>query len=465
MKVKKKTRVDSLAKFLEEMEGGEQKVKIYPYHDFVGNTIYYSYFENKVGYIINSKKEFFKFTDAEKHNIELFPVKNYVSGITRTVLEKFKQGEKVNIYHCYKEIVRYLKAQVYLADETDYMILALWVMATYMPAVFDKCMYIWVNGEKGTGKTTLMECVSKISFNGLMASNIKQAALIRSIGSNGSTVFIDEKENLCSSDESDTKLALNSGFNRGAKSIKCNKENEPVEFNVYSFKMIAGINKIPDTLVDRSHIIKTKKKDKNLGVKLRREEKEDLAKAIVESLYLIGLSYADKIAEIYENPEQINIPKEINCRELDKLLPIFSIAFFIDENYDSNLVDELADAAKRKHKELHNEAILKNPEYMLAKALNEYLECSRGKKGKDDNIIIHTTKQVHSYFVEQGILEDIFSEYKYKRPSISILTKVLKKYLKIDATVHTVYNESKRCYRLYENELHEIVKKYEKQLI
>ncbi len=397
------------------MEGGEQKVKIYPYHDFVDNTLYYSFFNDKVGYIVNSKGQAFKFDDAEKYDIELIHTKNSVSKITKSVLERFQQGEKINSYECYKDIVKYIKAQVYLTDEIDYSILALWAMATYMAGVFEKCMYIWINGEKGTGKTTLMECMSNICFNGLLASNLKQAALTRSIDSDGSTVFIDEKENLCSSDESDTKLALNSGFNRGAKIIKCNKENELVVFNVYSFKMIAGINKIPDTIADRSHTIKTKKKNGDLSVKLRREKKQALANSIVESLYLIGLTYADKIAEIYEKPEQINIPKEIICRELDKLLPIFSIAQFIDESCNTNLVEEIADSAKKKHIEHHNEEILKSPEYMLAKALKDYLECSKGLK--DNKRTIHTTDGVYDHFIKEGILEEIFSEYKYRNLS------------------------------------------------
>lgn len=467
MEIKKKnsriTESNNLEKLIQRM-GADQKVRIYPHHDFVDNTLYYSFFIDKVGHIINSKGQAFKYDDAEKHNIELIHTKNSISKLNRTVLERFKEREKVECYNCYNDIVKYIKAQVYLSDSTDYSILALWAMATYMARIFDKCMYIWINGEMGTGKTTLMESMSTICFNGLLASNIKQAALIRSIDADGSSVFIDEKENLLSSDESDTKLALNSGFNRDATIIKCNKEHEPVEYNVYSFKMIAGINKIPATLIDRSYVIKTQKKEGSFKEKLSRQKKYALAKRIVESLYLIGLTYAKEISEIYEKPEVINIPDVIKNRDLDKWLPLFTIAKFIDDNYNSQLVDELSNTAERKFVERYNEQIVNNPKYLLAKYLCEFIECSKGLREKSENKV-YTTKCVYDYFIKEGILEEIFPEFKYKRPTKCSLTQTLKKYLGINSHTYNFRESSVRCYKLDESYLKDIIKKYDDKLL
>ena len=69
-------------------------------------------------------------------------------------------------------------------------------MGTYVFRIFRYFPYIHLHAEKASGKTTLMEILEKICFNGELSSDATGVSLFHEVHTNSSTLFLDESEDL-----------------------------------------------------------------------------------------------------------------------------------------------------------------------------------------------------------------------------------------------------------------------------
>ena len=107
--------------------------------------------------------------------------------------------------------------------------------------------------EKGCGKTTLLEIISRLARRVLSASNISSAALFRSIEKWAPTLLIDEADSFATKND-ELRGVLNSGHTRQtAFVVRCvGDDSEPRIFSTWGCKALAAIGKLPDTVMDRS---------------------------------------------------------------------------------------------------------------------------------------------------------------------------------------------------------------------
>jgi putative DNA primase/helicase len=134
------------------------------------------------------------------------------------------------------------------------VVLALWIMMTYLlDAITVAPILAITSPEKGCGKTTLLEIISRLARRVLSASNISSAALFRSIEKWGPTLLIDEADSFASKND-ELRGVLNSGHTRQtAFVVRCiGDDSEPRIFSTWGCKAIAAIGKLPDTVIDRS---------------------------------------------------------------------------------------------------------------------------------------------------------------------------------------------------------------------
>ena len=59
---------------------------------------------------------------------------------------------------------------------SDSELLAIWIMGTYLQPIFDAYPYISLLGTRGSGKTKVLEIVSRLAFNAEMTSNATPSA-------------------------------------------------------------------------------------------------------------------------------------------------------------------------------------------------------------------------------------------------------------------------------------------------
>lgn len=111
----------------------------------------------------------------------------------------------------------------------------------------------WINApEKRCGKTQLATLMGRMSKRSIMASNVSQSALFRTIERYKPTFVIDEADSFFHGDM-DLKNIINCGFSRDNPYVwRCVGDNhEPIPFDVFGAKIISGLV-LPSTVMDRS---------------------------------------------------------------------------------------------------------------------------------------------------------------------------------------------------------------------
>jgi putative DNA primase/helicase len=129
-------------------------------------------------------------------------------------------------------------------------------------------IFFIVSPTKRCGKTRLERVVKRLVPKPLMASSASPAFLARAIEKHRPTILIDEYDATATGDQAMSETLrgqLNSSFDRdGAKIGKCvplpGGGYDEREFSTWAATWIAGIKKIPETVEDRSVILRLKRK-------------------------------------------------------------------------------------------------------------------------------------------------------------------------------------------------------------
>lgn len=148
--------------------------------------------------------------------------------------------------------------------------MCLWVLGTYCFDAFNLFPRMLITSpERGCGKSTALMLLHALSNRGLLVSNIKPAALFRSVELWSPSLMIDEADTFLNKD-SELNGIINSGHTKGtAFTLRCNgDEHIPTKFSTWSPLAIAMIN-LPKSapLIDRSITIKLKRKAKGIETK------------------------------------------------------------------------------------------------------------------------------------------------------------------------------------------------------
>lgn len=150
----------------------------------------------KVKCFVSSKKECYKYEDCEENGIYLKHKNNQSKFDIQSFLEYRNGKDIVTAGGMFDILKNILKRFIIFPVETLYDVVPLWIMHTYVYCLFRYVPYIWLNAEKGSGKTTVLEIVMEYSFNGDTNLNSTPASTFRTIENNGSTLFLDEFEDM-----------------------------------------------------------------------------------------------------------------------------------------------------------------------------------------------------------------------------------------------------------------------------
>jgi putative DNA primase/helicase len=131
--------------------------------------------------------------------------------------------------------------------------------------------------EKGCGKSTLMDVLSRLVVRPLAASGITAAALFRTIEAARPTLLLDEADAYARNNE-DLRAVLDAGHRRDGAVIRTVGDNhEPRQFSAWAPIALAAIGHLPGTIKDRSVIINLRRRRLDEPVEpLRRDRANDL---------------------------------------------------------------------------------------------------------------------------------------------------------------------------------------------
>ena len=207
--------------------------------------------------------------------------------------------------------------------------LGLWCMGTYIYKVFEAYPYVFLLAQKGSGKTQTTRISAELCFNALAGVAMTEASIFRSVARDCSTLIYDEAGKLkgVRGGTTDTFAILNSGYKRGGSVPRTAPDGRrTLEFPTYSPKMIANIEGLHTTTLDRTITVRHLPSEKDVP-KLSTPKLEEIFAETRDILHIFGLNYHSPIAQRYESIEATDA---IRGRDLEIWRPIFAMAKFLD---------------------------------------------------------------------------------------------------------------------------------------
>lgn len=152
---------------------------------------------------------------------------------------------------------------------------ALWTLHTHVMPAWPATPRLAVNGPKGCGKTRVLEVLSHLAPRAVIAVNLTPVVLWRMLG-DMPTILFDETDTVFGKAGSATahqelRAILNAGHTRGGVVYRAVGAESVRAFPVYGACGLAGIGSLPDTIADRSIIIRMEQRKPNQEVAPFRE--------------------------------------------------------------------------------------------------------------------------------------------------------------------------------------------------
>ena len=325
-------------------------------------------------YIGFSNKKVYEIDSAKNFGIILTHQETIDSKLSLSNFVNYVEGKVVKANDVFNRIKALFEKFVVVQKEFLNVIVC-YIMMTYIYVLFQVIPYLWLNGERGTGKSTIMKIMSKLCFNAMFCSNVNPANIFRQIDNDGSTIILDEFEKMYGEDKQEIIKILNQGFNIDGVVPRCVGQNNKIKkFRSFSPKIMGGISNIDDVLFER--VIKyTTVKVKDVKITKYREDNnvKRTVDNLVDDLYIFGYIYADQIKNIYDNAE-VSF-EGYSLREDDLWNPLLCIAKVIDEeNQNKEVTDNILKYAKQLSNEKFKRNIENEPKLQLLYALYQYLD-------------------------------------------------------------------------------------------
>lgn len=451
------------AEIVECLHEEESNVAVHPAQDYANGLMVFSVKVKDTACLVTSDQRIFALADASSEGLILKQGEVDASRFSARGVTTFLDGQyQVSIPALYEKISGYIVRFIRFPEEAYLAYLTLWVMGTYVFMLFRYYPYVWLNAEKGSGKTLLMEIMSVIAFNGDLITNPTESVIFRDISNNLISMFIDEVEQLRKRDK-DTYgsliSVLNSGFNKAGMVKRSESTGQGgfvvKAYSTYSPKMFAGISDIDDVLQDRTVRISLLRKKDDEAVERYKGSAEilELQRSIRDDLYVFALTFAKDIIDYYHatGADAIEGLAHLNNRELDIWEPIFLLANIVDaQRGDSRLTDMMEALSKKSLEEKQSDSVSQNETYKILSVLKVMVD-EVTAMSEDGVIRVYDAERVLEYFKANEDFEWI--------QKTNVLTRRLKK-VKVTSDQRRVDGEKKRVYVLNTAEIADLCERF-----
>lgn len=173
-------------------------------------------------------------------------------------INKYQAGERPDCLAVFKRVRRvvenFMDFDQSLAAESDMRdLISIYAMGTYFLDAANVVGYLWANGDKGCGKTKMMNVVTEMGFLGQLVLAGGSYATLRDLADYGALIAFDDAENVGTSKaNSDKRTLLLAGNRRGARVTVKERSGgnrwRTRYINTFAPRMFSAIN-IPDEIL------------------------------------------------------------------------------------------------------------------------------------------------------------------------------------------------------------------------
>jgi putative DNA primase/helicase len=199
---------------------------------------------------------------------------------------------------------------------------ALWVVHSFLVGCFCISPRLAITSpEKGCGKTTALDVLSRLVSRPLPTANASASAVFRVIEMLRPTLLIDEADTFLPENE-ELRGILNSGHRQGGYVIRTvGEEFEPRRFSTYAPCAVALIGKLPPTLADRSVSIELRRRRADEPIEPYRFDRTDHLDQLARKVARWAADNTERIRGA--DPE---MPASVFNRAADNWRPLLAIA-------------------------------------------------------------------------------------------------------------------------------------------
>ncbi len=277
-----------------------------------------------------------------------------------------------NPWELFKSINAFLKRFVFSRDERYFDVMSLFVILSYFREVFTTLGIIFLNGQKGSGKSTVEEVAGSLCLNSVVSSSVTEAVLGYLIHTSQVTVAVDEAEFLGFGTVADAlKRLLRDTHRANGRRIFKVKGGHDVQC-VFAPMMIANISGMKDrALYDRCITVQTVKAESEIEHFDCRFVAEDVSR-LKERLVVLWLLFAQEVADIYRDTKEI---PGLTHRAFDIWAPLYVLGKFVDSHSKKkgHVASRIAELAVESTRQREAEGLATDEEYQVLNGLYLYL--------------------------------------------------------------------------------------------
>lgn len=205
----------------------------------------------------------------------------------------------------------------------------LWAAHTWVYREFETTPRLSIRStEYGSGKSLVLEILSEVSLNGVMAINLTPGVMWRTLDGGNVTILYDEVDTIFGKRGSSTayqerRAIINAGHRSNGKVPRCVGSEDVKNFSVFAPMALAGVGRLPDSIATRSVEVVMRKR--RAGDPEVRPFRMKFARDALERARRLCEGWADKAAfELrLSMPE---LPEGIEDRKADVWEPLIAVA-------------------------------------------------------------------------------------------------------------------------------------------
>ncbi|MEM3766681.1 MAG: bifunctional DNA primase/polymerase [Candidatus Bathyarchaeia archaeon] len=222
------------------------------------------------------------------------------------------------------------------SDDRVYLVIACWIIGTYFHPIFTFYPILIFQGERQSGKTTMLELLRNVCWNPTgRECSLREANLFRKIEGGRHTYIIDITRLSLTEDTKDVVDICENGTEKGGTVSRVAEDGSSISFEVYGPKAIGTRYNLPFT--DKGIVIITEKATNKEYAKRRASILEDEEwREIIKLIFSSAIGYWQDVVNAYKSIEQTD---KLVGRRFNYWAPLLAICkVFAPEHYQKLLL-------------------------------------------------------------------------------------------------------------------------------